>query len=458
MKLFIPKQLVHGTLSELSGFYCFRNMEDLKEKPESVDEVFTSTMGNLVVGTEDFQDLCNVYRLNVKPFPSIRFQRSYQTLLEKNDSIGRNADDSFFVPSWDKCMPAHIFKKELAEFVRNLKEQISLIKDEGWYFKNVYKKHNIVFNSLQPAKVCPGTFLKAITSPSTVSKDILSTFAPQEAPAGYTKPVEYLRNDTATGRLKIRDGSPNILLLSRDMRNEILGESRFGKGNGGIYYLDFKSLEPRVLLSVLLETSYTRSSSLSSVVLKVPQDSYDIYQTVIDNLGIKHIPRSAVKLAILMVIYGAKEQAVIEKLREQEKIEDVSVAKKIYRFVHQDAFGIDLISSQQYLVPDNLNRIYNYYGRPMLVEGIDDYKLINYFIQSTAVDVALFGFANIINKIHETRTMNSIVPLFVLHDALFLDVHNDYVFALEKLANHAGKKGNIPKFEHCSFPIDISKI
>ena len=451
-KLYIKGQTIFG--ESFTDNLLFKNLEDRSEKPE-VTEFCENTINSCTVGTRDFnKDICDIYKLNIPySFPSNnnKFRKAYEALLTEEE---REALD-IHIP-WDKCMPKDVFRKELAKYIRIIKDELSKVDErkEGFgYYHNVYKKHNIVFDALQPAKIHQQSFLKAITSPETVNRDILNGFAPDEAYNGYTKaPVRYLRNHTHTGRLKVADGSSNILTISKELRNQILQESRFGVGNGNIYYLDFKSLEPRVLLSILstLSPSYVSKVPL----LLSPTSNQDIYTSIIEKLGINGITRKTIKLAILMTMYGAGKDAITDKLREQEKIEDKKIAEQISSFVLQ-AFGIDIIQ-EAYCKPDSNNRIYNYYGRPLLVDGVEEYKYINYIVQSTAVDVALFGFRNIILKLIETNTIDKIVPIYILHDALILDVHKDYEFILNKLAAHGSK--NIQGFENIFFPIDVSKL
>jgi DNA polymerase I-like protein with 3'-5' exonuclease and polymerase domains len=82
--------------------------------------------------------------------------------------------------------------------------------------------------------------------------------------------------------------------------------------------------------------------------------------------------------------------------------------------------------------------------------------LVNYFIQSTAADVALFGFTKIIERLISTKTNEFIKPILLLHDALILDVRKDAQFILPKLAKLGGNK--IPKFENMHFWIEIEKL
>jgi ABC-type microcin C transport system duplicated ATPase subunit YejF len=55
--------------------------------------------------------------------------------------------------------------------------------------------------------------------------------------------------------------------------------------------------------------------------------------------------------------------------------------------------------------------------------------LINHYVQSTAVDISLQGFLNILQFLKEMDRLLDIVPLFILHDAIILDV-NENAFTL----------------------------
>ena len=84
-----------------------------------------------------------------------------------------------------------------------------------------------------------------------------------------------------------------------------------------------------------------------------------------------------------------------------------------------------------------------------MFNNMEPHKLLNYFIQSTAVDVALFGFGDIIRRLQVSGLIDRICPLFVLHDALILDVPHDLDFVIPKLLK-AGSR-NIPRFENTEF-------
>ena len=97
--------------------------------------------------------------------------------------------------------------------------------------------------------------------------------------------------------------------------------------------------------------------------------------------------------------------------------------------------------------------ILSFYGRYLDTREAKPYMLLNYFIQSTAVDVALYGFRNFLRAISGNPL---ILPLFILHDALVLDVHNSALESLETLKLHCSK--NIPLFPGCEFAIKASRF
>ena len=78
------------------------------------------------------------------------------------------------------------------------------------------------------------------------------------------------------------------------------------------------------------------------------------------------------------------------------------------------------------------NRIKNFFGRNIFVEeNVSPYVLVNYYIQSTAMDIALLGFRNMVNFIKKENLL--IHPLFVIVDGIILDIHKDYLKYVEDL-------------------------
>ena len=92
----------------------------------------------------------------------------------------------------------------------------------------------------------------------------------------------------------------------------------------------------------------------------------------------------------------------------------------------------------------------NYFGRPIWnVEERKDSTVINNYIQSTAVDVALMYFNELINLV-ETDICK---PLFVIHDAIVFDVKNSYK---EQFVNIVNEGYNCKELGY--FPLEITNF
>lgn len=267
------------------------------------------------------------------------------------------------------------------------------------YVHQIYEPTNQVFDFLQPAKINIEKYRQYIGLDKTGHAE---SFTPDEE--GYTRPVEYDRLSTITGRLKTVSG-PRILLLPKIYR-EVM-ESRWGN-KGKIVSLDYSSLEPRTLLSVCGGQPIER----------------DLYTHVKDNLfkNIDNINRAAVKKVVLSELYGAGLDSIKEKLPD---VQDVAwVVNEIRNY-----FGIEKLKQKLYSewISSGQRYITNFYGRRVKTENT--HTLINHYVQSTAVDISLQGFLSILQLIKDMDRLSDIVPLFILHDAIILDV-NENVFTL----------------------------
>lgn len=371
----------------------------------------------LSVKSKDIWLYSKLYGFDLPYFPPKRYVDSIGQVLEYEEKVIHN------IP-WHHIMPFDIYKEELKKYTGFFKQHLSNIKPD--YVDNVYKQQNILFDSLKPAKINTEKFLENLEK-NFGDGDAIKTFVPEN---GYTSKIYYDRLNTITGRLTVYKG-PNILTLKREYRHML--ESRFGD-KGKIYYLDYSSLEPRLLLSTTNKKD-------------IPQD---IYQHVINELDIndKNITREAIKQVILTKIYGGSDDLIKHNLKSSSNIrhpEDIIKLVTIY-------FNIEDLKkklSEEYY-SNNGSHIMNAYDKPVLCPDTQPYKLINYYIQSTGVDVAMLGFTNIINKINLLEELhNHIIPVFLLHDAILFDIHNDYEKYVDKVCKAGSKK--IYKFEDIDF-------
>jgi len=223
---------------------------------------------------------------------------------------------------------------------------------------------------LRPTRIDIREFESRRKSPSVES------FEPDSS--GFAKPVRY-SHATQTGRLKVVDG-PKILTISKQDRKVI--RSRFSDGR--ILQVDFVSLEPRVALYSVGENP----------------GKEDVYEWIAKSVG-SGLTRSKVKVPTLSVLYG------------QSARNDDAVSSSIHEKI-RSLFKVNELQERM-----SGGTFFNGYGRPL--EKVEDRLLISHYVQSTAVDVALLGFRKILEGLGD-HVGKGVIPLFILHDALILDV------------------------------------
>lgn len=251
---------------------------------------------------KDFEEICKVYGKKIPMFPGENYRNMMRAVLPH----GHTKE----IP-WNLILPEHAYTQACK--TRDFEQQqiLSEIGTDIKYYTNVYSETKKVFEYLQPAKI-NGLKYKLL-SMDKENNMFLEGFHPD--PSGFLEVPKYSICDTVTGTQKITSG-PNILLLPKKLRGIL--QSRFGK-NGGIYYLDFTSLEPRVLLSIksMMETSG------SLLIGDVPLSLYseypaDIYSDALKKMKLSsEINRDTLKQIILPQLYGQAKSATIDLLEKQ---------------------------------------------------------------------------------------------------------------------------------------------
>ena len=168
----------------------------------------------------------------------------------------------------------------------------------------------------------------------------------------------------------------------------------------------------------------------------------DIYSDIVKFIG-KDINRDLVKKATLATIYGMSRYNLATMLKVKDTKE---IVEKINEY-----FGIPLFQKSLIIDLADNNKIQNFYGRNIFVEQDNEHLLINYFTQSTGVDVSLIGFNKIIDDIKKEEL--NVDPIFIIHGALILEVHKDSV---KQLKNIIRDGIIIPGFKHNKFPLELS--
>lgn len=456
-----------------------------------------SQYSNLIVFSDEVMEILNgICKWSLPPFPSEAHVKAYKLLTEQ-------ISESPNVLPWRIILGNKEYFETCMTYAYKILDSINSKPGTMYAYDVAYKMHHcFVLDSMGECAVNNSKIKKHATDPNTSlsQKEILKTFIGKptnpywNASRNLLYPPQSTLAATRTGRAKITSG-PNLLHLQKDFRDII--QSRFGD-KGNIWYLDYTSLEPRVLLYMAQDNLYkidennnapyatigndvviTRdlgsNTSIYSICVPDPKNNNntaktfetgvqacankndsdgDIYKQFIASHGLtnKNIPRHVIKGAVISVLYGQSEKNFVNSIREY-----ISDPEELYSGV-EDFFQLQKIKSFliSELESNNNQYIRNYYGRPIYPEDAKSYALVNYYIQSTAVDVAFFGYQNVLREIKNFKSSEKVIPIFVLHDAILLDVHEDHENIIGKLEQSGST--NILGFENKNFYLRATKI
>lgn len=250
-----------------------------------------------------------------------------------------------------------------------------------------------ILESLVPVKVDPVKVSSLIEA-----GEPLESFVPSIG--GYCDPIRYTHG-TKTGRMRIESG-PRVLTMSKSSRKVLV--SRYPGGR--VLSVDFVSLEPRLALFTVGKTSRG-----------------DVYDEISRGSG---EPRSKVKIATLSFLYGAAAtDGVGDRLKRQ--VREYFKVSELHRRIEECGGS-------------------NGYGRPLHVD--EDRLLIPHWVQSTAVDICLLGFSSLVKRLRGIAD-----PLFLVHDALFLDVPADNISGLTEIISEG-----VMVSPYGSFPLSLNGL
>lgn len=296
---------------------------------------------------------------------------------------------------YENILSENNFKNFYSELEENY--NLSIKYDKEYSFTNRYFKHINFLDSLSSCKI-NGLAYKAFleVEKNETIRSILKSFKPFRS---FTNNVKYNVNSNVTGRLTVKKG-PNILTLPKRCRSIL--DSRFS--GGSVLGVDFNALEPRLCLKLSGKDIQT-----------------DLYEEI-NNLLDFDIDRSVIKRAIISVLYGAHYTS----LKGLSPVKSKELFESIHKF-----FNLDYILELSTNIDKHEIRR-NYFGRPLWnLEEERENILINNYIQSSAVDLALTYFS----ELAEIIDAEMAVPIFVLHDAIIFDVSPEYREELEKIVN-----------------------
>ena len=276
-------------------------------------------------------------------------------------------------------------------------------------------------NSMKPARIDNG---KLSACEEIKNKSSLESFSNDTE--GFMDPVRYSLTNSITGRASVISG-PQILTTAKVVRSFL--RSRYK--DGCILEIDFSSLEPRVALAIA----------------GVQTDFRDVYDQINCEILGGQLGRDSAKLATLSAMYGASERSLAESLPEHIK------PRKVIDSI-RSRLGFDQAVRKLKSDMDSRGRSTNYFGRPIISpqdRNVRDAVLFNWLIQSSAVDVALVGFAKLADSM---RLLGAeFEPIFVIHDALLIDVREKHVDLVKTLCASGSSATALG-----AFPLKVSRL
>ena len=355
-----------------------------KTHEEYTEDIATSHFGDVTVRSS-IEPLFNLFECDIPDMIPEQFQRSFRECSYSNKDV-----------PWSYVIPKKTYVKLLRKQIDSI--QAALCKVQSSTYPAFFYETNKIFEYLRPSHVdkpkCKSYLLEG---ENHVLKSVLSMAE------GNSVPVPcYNRVSTKTGRLVIKAG-PQVLTLKKDFRDIFVPSTPGNK----LYEVDFVSLEPRVALNI--------------AGVKTPGD---VYMNLIDSFDLK-VSREAAKIAVLCSLYGAGNHHLNSLLKsEGSDIKAVTLLKKV-----REHFKIAPLTSK---LKDEASSgfITNCFGRPIEVDGQRDSILINNFLQSSAADLALWGFVDF------CESLGRIVrPMFVIHDALIFEASPENIGQIAEYVN-----------------------
>lgn len=313
------------------------------------------------------------------------------------------------LPMWSFLMPNKAWKTWVGEVVDSTQESLTTL--DSRYYRETWNHHSALFSAMRSFSPPQPQFF-SVDVPEAQSF---------RARGGRCERITYNRFGTRTGRLTVESG-PQIQTLRKDARKFLMSK---WEENGVLASFDFSALEARVL-----------NAHLTGAV-----SSQDPYDTLAAQLG-SGFDRGSAKTALISIMYGAGANGLAHSLgvsrEEAARVHDtVTSALGVKQFIAS-------LRREHY----ERGFIRNKYHRRVDTPDSSDGVLLNSYVQSTAADVALYGFLEIVKRLDSDVA----VPVALLHDALIVDCKRSVVDRLGGLIHVP-----VPGYEG-KFPIKITQF
>lgn len=345
--------------------------------------------------------------------PAAKWVRQFQEIFGDDEEAWRGK-----VP-WPKVLPRSVFQAFVKDVLRTALEAFE--NPHAISYMKVLQSSREALLQLSRAKVDPIQWGIIRRASSNGQADAINSFRPDAE--GFAPPVIYSRSDT-TGRITVESG-PKILHLKKEYRKVI--KSRWNGGH--IFQADYVSMEPRILMAL---------------VGREPGD--DVYEYTSQEVLEGQLTRKETKVVVMGVLYGAGIGRLQSLLGH--KVDAAKVMAKV-----RSHFGVKVLERKLEREFKEKGLILSAYGRVLNPTRTDSAGLVSYHTQATGVDLALQGFNSISQAIRKKDL--SIEPIFIVHDAVFLDVHPDVSeYDLREVVEVGS---HLPGFE-TQFPLEVKRV
>jgi hypothetical protein len=335
--------------------------------------------------------------------------------------ISNEVEKSFKQIGFEGPIPASLvhrkseFKKLLNEALETSKKASDSLKSLG-YMETFIECQRILRGMSDASVDYQRLKIEVMNSGSAKNDSMIKSFKPNSN--GLMQKAIYSNTSTSTGRMTIESG-PQILTAPKIIRKCI--KSRYK--NGIICQVDFISLEPRL-----------------GRIMADADPKKDVYKDFGDMVFSGKLNREQVKKVLLCAIYGAGFRTLSDLL--PDGMSPRSVVKKAKEYLNFE----NIVKKKREELRSS-GYMQNCFGRPIHPSSNRDSLIYNNWLQSSAVDVALLGFSEIIKSLSELRSM----PIFLIHDALLIDVHPEEEKIIKKIA-----KGGVSVEGIGYFPLSYS--
>ena len=284
-------------------------------------------------------------------------------------------------------LPKHVFKQHALSVSERLSRIIKDPKSNS-YLKDYLKIKSFLSNFSRATIDRKKTIFLASKQKHQGPKDSILKFL--DSNSDLCPSLTYSNSSTSTGRLTVKNG-PNILTAPSSIRSCFKSSFK----NGRIAQIDVIAAEPKFALHF---------KGRKNMPL-------DIYKDVSESVFSNRLSRDQVKIATLCALYGQSPTRLSNIL--PAGVSATAVISKVKEY-----FGVSSLKKTLDLKMSS-GSLTNYLGRPL--HPSDPGLAVNYFLQSSVAESCILMFDNFCKKFTDIK------PLFVIHDALIVDIPESLV-------------------------------